>query len=336
MCTRILVVGALVLGLWGLRCSTGSSGQSDAVDTPAADGTDTSLDAPADGADTAEDPMHRLARVTCEKVAECAAAFLTLYMGDLAGCGTREYETMKGLPDLPGFSIDLAGSTEDTESSSCTEFSRSHRMEALPTAAWGVQSTLADGEPCVHPLQCANHVCARLPGTSCGICASPLAAGATCDGNYLLGSPCGFGSTCAGGTCVALGDTGDACDPASAPCFSDLGCVDGTCGPPKQAEQPCTLLTGECDLYANGLACHPALKRCTALDFAIAGEKCGVTPTGGSVCTLGNCYPSLMSGTCMAQAADGDSCDTTVGPDCQLHAQCVNGTCEQFFTPVCQ
>jgi hypothetical protein len=336
MRTRSLVACVLLLGLCNLGCSSDEPSGGDVVapiDALAEDGTDTWLDASADGADVAEDPMQRIVRVTCEKMAECGAAALTIYTGDLEGCIAREYETMKLLPDLPGFVIDLKISADAVVSSSCAEFTRRSALEVLPS---GIQGTLPDGEPCVHPLQCASHVCARLLGTSCGSCASPLASGAACDDSYLLGSPCGVGSTCVGGKCVALGDIGAACDPASAPCFSDLGCVDGLCGLPKQAEQPCTLLAGECDLYSSGLACHPLLKKCTAFDFVGVGEQCGVTPTGGSVCTLGNCYPSLMNGTCMAQAADGDSCDTTVGPDCQFHAQCVNGKCEQFFAPVCR
>jgi hypothetical protein len=326
------VVALLVLGA-AAGCGSGG-GEGDPV--PDADlpevGAEVTEAGP-DAAEVAEDPFRRLVRVTCEKLAACAAASLKIYIGDVPTCLASEYETMKMLPDLPGLGIDVEGSADAVEANSCSEFTRSTAMESRP---FGIVGSLADGKPCVHPLQCSGHVCARPEGTSCGTCASPLPAGAPCDGNHLVGSPCGFGSTCAGGNCVALGDTGAQCDPATAPCFSDLGCIDGTCGPPKQVDEPCSSLVGECDLYDSGLVCHPAAGKCIAFTYAGPDEPCGVTETGGTVCTGSDCFPNALAGNCMARAADGAKCDPEVGPYCQFHAHCVNGSCEQFFTPVCK
>jgi hypothetical protein len=186
-------------------------------------------------------------------------------------------------------------------------------------------------------LQCESFVCRRPGGASCGQCAAPLGLGDDCAGaGNLIGSPCGPGRVCADDVCVALGDTGEACDATTAPCYVDLGCVGGVCGPPAQEGEACTALLGECDLWGAALVCNPFTSTCIAGAFAQPGEDCGVEGPVPTACAASNCFPSALSGTCMAQAADGEACDPTEGPACQAHAQCVDGVCEQFFTPVCE
>ncbi|MBM4370718.1 MAG: hypothetical protein FJ098_03645 [Deltaproteobacteria bacterium] len=337
---RYLWVKIVFLSGVALAGCGGSGGGSDgpATDVPAgsSDSGEEGVLPSADGAEVAgDDPMLQFTNATCEKLEECGPLFLKMYFGDLEACREREYETVLPMGSLPGMDTDWAACAVATEEMTCAEFVRQHIGEALEDAACGWSATLQDGEPCTHPFQCESRICARPAGASCGTCAEPLEAGADCEDSNLLGSPCGIGSKCAEGKCVALGDVGDPCDPASAPCFSDLGCVDGTCGPPRQSGEPCTSLAGECDFYGQGLVCHLVLGTCTALTLAGPGEPCGLTETAATVCSLGNCYPSQIAGTCTAQVGDGEPCDTAAGPDCLIHAQCVGGTCEEFFTPAC-
>ncbi len=338
---------AIVFLVWGVSAGCGGSdgGGGPVADVPAesqdaaGDGLavpEVGPDAAADGVEVTKDPMLQFTNATCEKLVECGPTFLEMHFGGLEACKVREYETVKPLLDLPGLDVDWAACAGASQAMTCQQFIRQHIGETPIADACAWTGSLKDGEPCSHPYQCEGRICARTAGSSCGTCASALPDGADCEGSYVLSSACGIGSACAGGKCVQLGDTGDSCDPSTAPCFSDLGCVDGKCGPPRKAGEKCKLLTGECDLYGQGLVCHLALGTCVPLGLAGPDGACGLTETAAVVCKLGTCYPSALAGTCTAQAADGDPCDPEVGPDCQIHAQCVSGTCEQFFTPVCQ
>ena len=52
---------------------------------------------------------------------------------------------------------------------------------------------------------------------------------------------------------AAIGAHGATCD-ASHPCLATLRC-DGTCQAQLGEGEPCKNLTGDCDLYTQGLAC---------------------------------------------------------------------------------
>jgi hypothetical protein len=182
------------------------------------------------------------------------------------------------------------------------------QAQVAPPSQCFLPGTLEDGDPCTYPLQCQSFVCLRSYGTSCGHCAAPLDLGADCAGvGSLIGSPCGPGRTCA----------------------------DGVCGPPAQEGEPCSALLGECDLWTAALVCNPFTSTCVAGAFAGPGEECGVEGEVPTACAASDCYPSQLSGTCVARAADGEPCDVDVGPACLPHAHCVDGVCEQYFTPAC-
>ncbi|MBI5526823.1 MAG: hypothetical protein HY897_10865 [Deltaproteobacteria bacterium] len=284
-----------------------------------------------------EEELRGSVRLVCEKLEECSPTSLEGGGGDVDMCVEREYETMLPVLDLPGLKVDMAACVKAISGGSCSDFFRMSNFEASAAGACEFAGSLADGEPCVYPYQCASRLCGRPMGTSCGTCMSPLETGAACGDWYnLLGSRCGFGSGCHDGVCTPKGDEGDPCDAKTAPCFVDLACIGGICSAPAGRRDPCTALVGECDINKEGLVCDPGTKRCVAVTFAKAGEECGFLADGPVACAGGGCYPSVAAGTCVAWAVDGAACDDNSGPGCWPHAQCVNGVCEQYFTPVCE
>jgi hypothetical protein len=86
----------------------------------------------------------------------------------------------------------------------------------------------------------------------------------------------------------------------------------------------------------QGLFCAGAAgaKKCVATMFVNAGQPCGVLTDGFAGCVAGACYTAKglagqgETGTCKANAADGDACDVMTGPQCEFPARCVlgNGT----------
>jgi hypothetical protein len=293
------------------------------------------------GVDAGKEGLLRKATdAVMDRLAECGPFQIQQLGGDLAAIKDREFKTMLPLLELPGITLDyISKEFIDTITSlSCGEFSRLASLQSQPKAEYGFDASrgLANGQPCMHPLQCASLVCLRLQGASCGVCAAPIAIGGKCDDvNIVLGSPCGMGNTCAGGVCKPFGDKGAQCNATTAPCFIDLGCVGGVCGAFLGKGDTCTSLTGECDIK-EVLACEPNIKKCVLLKWVEDGKACGIKDNGLFVCKKSDCFPSVLDGTCRAPAEDGKPCDSAAGPGCLLHAQCVNGICEQYFTPVCK
>jgi hypothetical protein len=175
-----------------------------------------------------------------------------------------------------------------------------------------------DGGVCINDSECLATVCALDGG--CGICAPPLAPGASCDGTW----PCDKNNRCADGdggilcraklaegvNCVGLGDT---------------ACASGRCKLGKCASaapgSACTT-TASCPV---GLYCDPIRSICR-VPLAV-GDTCDNQPacaSKGAACLGGKCVKvpafSLAEGaTCTetAQCAWGLSCDVRVGsPTC--------------------
>ena len=215
----------------------------------------------------------------------------------------------------------------------CAEFRGNQPAETcIPTAG-----TVANGGPCGASAQCQSTYCAAAPRTSCGTCAPPPALGADC----TLTQECGArsGLVCApNNICVQEGAAGAVCGK-DAPCGPDLTCVtaklaaSGSCvASVATANSACdhTRNTGpSCDA-ALGLFCHPTTDTCVAYTFAAAEAPCGVVSGGFAACTNGTCLLTdltdggkLTSGTCVANVADGEPCDTAKGMGCISPAKCI-------------
>ena len=142
----------------------------------------------------------------------------------------------------------------------------------------------------------------------------------------------------------APGGAGDACD-SNDDCGDSLVCLSvaaaggaGTCRPAGEAVgTACGGTMPVCD-GSQGLSCAGAagMKTCVATTFVGDGQR----PAGRSrrACSRaarsGNCYTAKGlaaggdTGTCKANAADGEACDVATGPQCEFPARCVlgNGT----------
>lgn len=195
------------------------------------------------------------------------------------------------------------------------------------------------GESCVSFTDCADDLacmgladgesrCVRLRelGETCGegdLCAVPVMdLRWICDGTCreaVEGESCGplvgrcaTGLGCVGGTCLVLGDEGDAC-----PCDDDLLCIGGTCSVPERE------LGSACERNAHCAA--PAAfcvsGRCSD-DFrganCLLDSECGQ----GARCRFGTCAPLL---------AIGDACAPF--ELCPLNARCDDGVCRLQVPP---
>lgn len=123
---------------------------------------------------------------------------------------------------------------------------------------------------------------------------------------------CATGLGCVGGTCLVLGDEGDAC-----PCDDDLLCVAGTCAVPERelgstcernahcAAPAAFCVSGRCSDDFRGAAC-------------LLDSECGQ----GARCRFGTCAPLL---------AIGDACAPF--ELCPLNARCDDGVCRLQVPP---
>ena len=78
-----------------------------------------------------------------------------------------------------------------------------------------------------------------------------------------------------------------------------------------------------------------ATSKCVAKQLPGLGDDCGAMQVGGQTvynfycsgqasCLIGG---SSNKGKCVAVVDDGQACDTTNGPSCQVFSDCVNGKC---------
>jgi hypothetical protein len=195
---------------------------------------------------------------------------------------------------------------------SCTDVLMGIATQCLP-AGLG-----AAGDPCSSPGECAANSCSgQFP--SCGVCAVPLALGASCD---VSAGHCASGTIChprkrvcvPAPLVVAHAFAGEACDTRGQPlvgCAGDLVCVPdrggGTAG-------RCASLPGQgepCLAGGNLPECAPGL-RCGTSNQCGNPVSCGATecdansfcyqPTTGPV----GCRPYLAVGESCSRAIDSD------------------------------
>ncbi|MFO0749111.1 MAG: hypothetical protein U1F43_26130 [Myxococcota bacterium] len=252
--------------------------------------------------------------------------------GSVEACAAREYETVRPVLDLPGVDAtvdDALAIVAFVGDADCETIRRYVLAFDIPPALL-LTGTLDDGAACVHPYQCRSGACSRRFDEACGVCATPLAAGATCAND----AQCGSAAACIADTCTRFGERGADCDDAH-PCFPHDACIAGTCAVATARDAACASLVGECDLQGAALVCDLGSLTCQPVEWVPAGADCGVRDGHNLVCESSECLPSPLFGTCVAHAADGAACDPDAGPPCAFHAACIDGACRPYFSATC-
>jgi hypothetical protein len=283
-------------------------------------------------------------QAVCARLDACVKNGIAIQYGDAGACLARQE---------PGCTASLAANASGRTTSgyeacaavlpseSCTDYLNNNN----PTACKAPAGTLAVGTVCGFSAQCVTAFCAIPPASACGTCQPPPAAGATCADL----DTCGPNLVCVKGTCVAYGASGAACNTTQL-CGTGLTCVtaamqtSGTCqASGESVGTACdpTRQTGPgCD-GAQGLYCDGATKQCAAIAYATAGQPCGFVGGVFNECTgAAGCFAAAgpdggTTSTCIAAAAEGQTCNTLTGPPCARPARCLgtlldggtSGTC---------
>jgi hypothetical protein len=271
------------------------------------------------------------ANALCAKLNMCSALFVQIVFGDVSTCVSRSHA-----PCASGLSAHGTGASPSTleacaqaiPGASCTDV-LSHNT---PAACKPLMGQLANGTACGDSSQCQSGYCNQGTGigqkSTCGVCGTQAAAGGACK----VDDDCPYGAKCnTAQVCVTLGAAGATCD-GTHPCQGTLACKGGTCATPDAAGQACTVdASGQsCDTN-QGQFCNLTNKVCQMIGTAGPGQPCGFVSGGLVACTgAGLCKTSSTpgtSGTCLAPAADGASCDPLMGPSCLPPALCTGGKC---------
>ena len=255
----------------------------------------------------------------CNLLQRCAGFSAQINYGDVATCrarnriGCEETFSAKGVTFLAEQMSTCAASFAGL---SCQDLF----SDNLPAACDFPAGTLPNGSVCGDE-QCQSGACRMT--SACGTCAATVPAGSSC----ANGERCADGLKCASnGMCVSPGAAGAPCG-VSLPCKSPLACRNGTCSAASAAGGACNQ-SSDCDPTA-GLLCNGGT--CQAVSFADAGQPCGFIAGGVTLCRAsGFCrmVQGQASGTCVAAAADGATCNDLSGPSCMPPAACINGTCQ--------
>ncbi|HZS37289.1 MAG TPA: hypothetical protein VFF06_10695 [Polyangia bacterium] len=274
-----------------------------------------------------------VAQARCAKRASCSdGGSIVMIFGDQQTCLQREQLACMLQSQAPGVNaapLALEACAIAFEQVTCADFFATRIPAACPAVG-----TRAMGAPCAYDPQCASGYCGASKTAVCGACAAPPVAGAPC-----VSSNCARGFQCPPRTftCADVPLQGMPCDLSAMPCGADLACVSvngaaPTCEPALGLGAPCGGALGNCDT-TRGLVCDgisASTRACRPLPFLGDGKPCGILPNGTiASCAAGGCYgdagvaPVGESGACKANAADGQPCDATLGPECVHPARCI-------------
>lgn len=325
--TAWIALGALAFG--ALACSSSSTGTTN--DQACADA----------------------AKARCAKTAECSTYFFHVrYGGDDANCQAREKLYCMNAITAPSTSktpFTTEACVAAYPSYGCADWLSSN----VPAACVPKVGLLGNASPCVFDGQCSTGFCAIPENFGCGKCAPPTKVGDSCASNGLCATEA-TGQYCASATlvCTAPVSQGAVCDNVDRICGGGFTCAgittttNGTCQPAVTILGADCAPTGQsgagCDRH-HGLVCDGPTKKCVAMTFAAAGQACGVVNNATTPCdNEGYCLvpQGQKSGTCVAVAADGAPCDSSVGPGCAYRSSCVvssgtSGTCQPLSVASC-
>jgi hypothetical protein len=317
----------------GGSSSSGGRSSSGVTDSGSSSGGSSSSTSSGGGLDSGveEQACTDLVTAGCNRLNECAPYGLIAVFGDMNTCIARGKLACPSLfhaPGTGGSPMAAEACVAATMSISCQDL-----LDNVPASACVFHGTRPLGASCGADADCsANAYCDFSSGKVCGVCTARLASGGTCVGDSYCqtGLVCGksTNNNATTGTCIAPGDQGAKCD-STHPCLATLGCsAAGTCGSYLQLGASCT--AQNCDLL-HGLYCDPVKHVCIQSHTASAGATCGYAMGAYSICTSSDscvlASSTAISGTCLAAAGDGKSCNVSNGPECLLPAFCVGGVC---------
>jgi hypothetical protein len=276
-------------------------------------------------------------RVACSGKVNAEGVGIIRIFGSMSECLTRQALQCTSAFHAPGSGHSLATAQECVNAFAnyaCADFFATNAPAACQPAGARI-----NGAGCAFNTQCKSGFCTGQKNAQCGQCAPEPMVGASC-----ASSDCGHGQQCDGTsmTCKTPGVSGDPCD-TNDDCGYALVCLSvaaaggaGTCKPAaSDVGAACGGMMPVCD-GGQGLFCvGPAgAKKCIATMFVDDGQPCGVLTDSFAGCRAGTCYTAKgpagqgETGTCKANAADGDACDVATGPACEFPARCIlgNGT----------
>ncbi|HYV48305.1 MAG TPA: hypothetical protein VFA20_25770 [Myxococcaceae bacterium] len=290
------------------------------------------------------------AAAQCQQLDQCWSGYgVSRTYPDLGTCQSRLAAQCEAALVAPS-----TGATPDTVESCASSLPTETCSDLFDNTPPEVCQTrvgkLANGAPCAFPAQCASAFCAVDANAVCGTCQDLPSVGDSCEDNG-----CGPGKQCVtdytgARVCAQPVGGGQGCTRVS-PCKADLTCVgdttDGLGGGVPGICQPNVTTAGDpcdsarrlaplCNQHDN-LYCTPRtnlrdggaiLGECVPGVYVTPGEACErAERDGGSplLCSAGSQCVAVDAGLslCVATAAEGQPCDTAVGPPCESPARCV-------------
>jgi hypothetical protein len=301
---------------------------------------DASQDATTDSgeSDTIPGACAVYAKGFCSTYLSCEAFTFESIYGSVATCEQRVEQFCPDNFAAPGTGVtpsSLAACGLGISNQTCAQA----LTEYAPGCVWHGSESM--GASCEYDAQCQSGFCEVASGSVCGTCQPLVSLGQACDSAY----DCANGLICAttscpvdGGACTGTEQAicfdprgaGSVCDTPT-DCESPLGCVKGVCASLLENGAPCD--GGGCDTLA-ALYCAAKLEggaqTCVQATFAPAGAPCNSTTSPPTLCAAsGSCRSTTgeaaVVGTCVAAAADGQSCANAL---CMPPAICVSGICQ--------
>jgi hypothetical protein len=250
----------------------------------------------------------------CNRLAFCAPVSVQIGYGDVGRCIERTKPVCSAAlraRNTGASSTSVAACAQAYDSASCDDV-----VVAKPPEACNVSGSLAPGSACGDDSQCAgpSGYCRIAADRNCGICAKRGPVGAACDS----ARDCQYGLVCFF-TCMAPVALGAPCDGMTRQCPETLVCFNYKCSSRGERGDSCDPRADSCD-GDHSLYCQPQEKVCVPYAIVEIGAPCGT----GTICKSGSC----LSATCIANAADGASCDGRAGLACEAPARCVEGRCQ--------
>jgi hypothetical protein len=347
-------VWAAWMAIWAVGCggtgNTGVQGQDASKDVLRGDQESVTVDSsPSDAArDTTSDSAASddittacaaFANVYCSKYSSCDEIEFGNYFGTLGTCEQRFEQFCPDQYSAPGTTAspsDVKACAEATSDLTCGQF----LTGVLPPACQVPAGSESMGAPCEYSGQCSSGFCSVASGF-CGTCQVGASIGQACEsmfgctsGLVCANTSCPIdGGPCAGALhpiCFKPRGEGGECDN-NPDCEPPLICVGGACTSLLPEGSPCD--GGGCDiteaLYCAAKADGGA-QTCVQATFVAAGAECNSTTSPPTLCgASGSCQSvtgaAASVGTCVAAAADGQSC---ANAQCLPPALCISGTCQ--------